>query len=390
MRIDSSTIGMESARTYSSFTSRIKKITITNGRQSLEDGTDALFGNLLGTDVEGNTQAGKQTKENSSTETQSIGSFIETTMEEMRAKAQAVREGSIVDVDLEETRRHLREIRQQCLDYLMQLFFPDKYERDLWRSEQSRSDTSEGTLLTTGEDVYNSFGAAVGSVGITTFQYSSQYYYEETEHTAFSTVGTVRCADGREINFNLNVEMSRSFQEYYEENVTIAQVNLCDPLVINLDGNIAGLSDQTFFFDIDADGVEDEISRLIAGSGFLALDKNEDGEINDGSELFGAKSGDGFADLATYDEDGNGFIDEGDTIWNKLKIWTMDENGKMQLCSLGDKGVGAIGLMNASTDFTLTGNMGRTDGIIRRTGFFLYENGNAGTVQHVDLAKQGA
>ncbi len=390
MRIDSSTIGMESARTYSSISSRIKKITITNGRQSLEDGADALFGNLLGTDVEGNSQSAKQTNENSSTGTQSMGDFIETTMEEMRAKAQAARRGNIVDVDLEETKRHLREIRQQCLDYLMQLFFPDKYGRDLWRSEQAMGDASEGNILTTGTDVYSSFQSAVGSVGITTFQYSSQYYFEETENTMFSTVGTVRCADGREINFNLNVEMSRSFQAYYEENITIAQVNLCDPLVINLDGNIAGLSDQTFFFDIDADGVEDEISRLIAGSGFLALDKNEDGEINDGSELFGTKSGNGFADLAAYDEDGNGFIDEGDAVWNKLKIWTMDENGKMQLCSLSDKGVGAICLMNASTDFTLTGNMGRTDGIIRRTGFFLYENGNAGTVQHVDLAKQGA
>ena len=63
------------------------------------------------------------------------------------------------------------------------------------------------------------------------------------------------------------------------------------------------LSDQTFYFDLDADGKEEEIS-VLNGSGYLALDKNGDGVINDGSELFGTKNGDGFADLARYDEDG--------------------------------------------------------------------------------------
>ena len=73
--------------------------------------------------------------------------------------------------------------------------------------------------------------------------------------------------------------------EYYEEEIDFEQLTLCDPLVINLEGNVAQVSDQTFFFDIDCDGVEDEISKLISGSGFLALDQNGDGIINDGSEL---------------------------------------------------------------------------------------------------------
>ena len=84
---------------------------------------------------------------------------------------------------------------------------------------------------------------------------------------------------------------------------------MCDPLVINLDGNIAELSDQTFLFDLDGDGEMDEISELSAKSGFLALDKNGDGTINDGTELFGTRSGNGFQDLSAYDTDHNGFID---------------------------------------------------------------------------------
>ena len=91
---------------------------------------------------------------------------------------------------------------------------------------------------------------------------------------------------------------------------------------------MANLTDQKFFFDIDADGKKDEISELAAGSGYLALDHNNDGKINDGSELFGPESGDGFADLAEYDDDGNGWIDENDAVWKKLKIWCRNKKGE--------------------------------------------------------------
>ena len=136
----------------------------------------------------------------------------------------------------------------------------------------------------------------------------------------------------------------------------------------------------------------------LAAEAFLtdqSLDKNGDGIINDGSELFGTGNGDGFADLARYDEDGNGWIDENDSIWSKLKIWCKDENGNDVLYKLSDKGVGAICLQNVSTDFTLQGdrkaqdgttNANATNAVVRKTGIFLYENGNVGTVQHVDMA----
>ena len=109
--------------------------------------------------------------------------------------------------------------------------------------------------------------------------------------------------------------------------------------------------------------------------------------IMDGSELFGTQSGNGFADLAQYDSDGNGFIDENDEIFDKLKIWCMDENGQPHLYSLKEKGVGAIGLMHTGTQYSLTNENNETNAVIRNTGFFLFEDGNAGTIQHVDFAK---
>ncbi len=160
-----------------------------------------------------------------------------------------------------------------------------------------------------------------------------------------------------------------------------------DPLVINMDADTASVSDQKFYFDLDADGEEEQISFMSQGSGFLALDKNGDGKINDGNELFGTKSGDGFKDLAEYDKDQNGWIDENDEIFDRLKIWTKDENGNDKLVDLKTAGVGALYLGKVSTEFSLNqAENNQTDAIIRSTGVYLKENGEAGTLQHVDLA----
>lgn len=276
-------------------------------------------------------------------------------------------------------------IRDQSFQYLFQaLFRGSRGSLYYGASLNSRTGMGFGQMNTpAGGDIMSLPGG--GSVRTTEFV--QMYQYEETELTTFSTQGTVKCADGREISFNLNLQMSRSFQQYYEERFVMSEVNFCDPLVINLDGNITDLSDQTFLFDIDSDGEQDNISRLSQGSGYLALDKNGDGTVNDGSELFGTASGNGFADLAKYDNDGNGWIDEGDEIWNKLKIWIMDENGESQLYSLAEKGLGAICLMNMGTDFTLTDEDNAAKGMIRQSGVFLYENGAVGSVQQVDVAK---
>lgn len=375
MRIDSSSIGMESERTYSSTASRVTKVTVTDSWQSTADGTGSLSDGLLENGQEKMSQMQTGEEENSQ-------DYLSKTMEEMRAKVNAFRLGRISDSDMEETARQLKSIKQQCLDYLMALLFPDRNKKGLYANEESGMKKNSGALG-------SSEGQAISLAGANTktFTFSQQYYYEEREMTTFTTQGTVKCADGREINFNLNLNMSRSFQEYYEEVYSQVEVSLCDPLVINLDGNVAELLDQTFFFDIDGDGEKDEVNRLGSGSGYLALDKNGDGKINDGTELFGTASGNGFADLSAYDEDGNGFIDEGDAIFDKLKIWTMDEDGNEQLVSLKEKGVGAICLKSAATDFSLNDNANAVKGMIRRSGFFLYEDGTAGSIQHVDVAR---
>jgi len=210
--------------------------------------------------------------------------------------------------------------------------------------------------------------------------------YQESESTSFSAKGTAITDDGREIDFGINISMSRQFMQHMSIQIPAMQNALFDPLVINVGTDSAKVSSQKFKFDLDSDGKEDSISMPTRGSAFLALDKNEDGKINDGNELFGTKSGDGFKDLREYDSDGNGWIDENDEVFSKLKVWYKDENGNDVLVNLKEADVGAIFLGEQDSEFTLSNGMGNVDAVIRSSGIFLHESGTVGTIQHVDLA----
>lgn len=214
------------------------------------------------------------------------------------------------------------------------------------------------------------------------------YSMEEKETTTFASTGTAITSDGRKLDFDVSFTMSRSFAEEYATSdfMQYEQV-LTDPLVINLDSNPTSLSGQHFYFDLDCDGKKEEISSLGAGSGFLAYDKNNDGIINDGSELFGTRSGNGFYDLTAYDADGNGWIDEADAIYEHLKVWYKDENGNDKLISLKEADVGAIYLGSEKTQFSLTGSQNELNGMVRSTGIFLRESGGSGTISQIDLAR---
>ena len=234
---------------------------------------------------------------------------------------------------------------------------------------------------------FGSISIGTGSSG-TTWQRvtATSGFVSESESTTFASSGMVKTQDGRSIDFNIEVSMSRAFTRQINTLTTQNYIKT-DPLVINLDTDIGSVTDQKFLFDLDSDGDEEEISFAGKGSGFLALDRNGDGRIGDGSELFGTKSGDGFKDLAAFDEDGNGWIDENDSIYSKLKVWTKDEAGNDYLINLKDADVGAIYLDNADTQFSLKDGNNRLNGEIKKTGIYLHEStGAAGTLNHVDLA----
>lgn len=212
-----------------------------------------------------------------------------------------------------------------------------------------------------------------------------RHRYTETEQTKFQASGTITTADNKQIQFNLSFELNRSYQEESRTQIRQGDAKKIDPLTLNFSGTSAQLTSQKFEFDLNADGKKDSIS-FVQGAGFLAFDKNGDGKINDGSELFGPGTGNGFAELAAYDSDGNNWIDENDAIFDKLQVWTKDGAGKDQLQKLKQANVGALFLGNASTPFELNNANNQTQGQIRSSGIWLTEDGQVRSLQQVDLA----
>ena len=180
--------------------------------------------------------------------------------------------------------------------------------------------------------------------------------------------------------------MSRSFSFESTETLRLGDAAAkTDPLVFNFAGTAAELGSTFFQFDIDANGTLDQIATFSSDSGLLALDKNQDGTVNDGSELFGPKTGNGFQELAAYDDDGNHFIDEADSIYQQLRIWQHHADGSEQLVALGDKNIGAIYLGHVSTPFQLKGAQNLSLGEVASSSFYLGETGEVGSVQQINF-----
>jgi hypothetical protein len=156
-----------------------------------------------------------------------------------------------------------------------------------------------------------------------------------------------------------------------------------DPLVFDLDGNGVNLSsvENGVYFDMDADGARDKTAWVSGGDALLALDRNGNGRIDDGSELFGEQNGatDGFAELARFDQDGSGSIDAKDNIFNSLILLHAD-GGMSRLRDEGITGIKldiAIGLKAPAEQQRLDG------GVIASQSEFTRTDGSRGTVADV-------
>ena len=136
------------------------------------------------------------------------------------------------------------------------------------------------------------------------------------------------------------------------------------PIVIDVDRSGFSMSDAPsgVIFNMLNDGVPLAISWTAAGStnAFLVLDRNGNGTIDNGTELFGdltpqpvSSEANGFLALAEYDKasnggNGNGRIDSGDTIFSQLRLWQdANHNGiseANELRTLGAFGITGIDL----------------------------------------------
>ena len=139
------------------------------------------------------------------------------------------------------------------------------------------------------------------------------------------------------------------------------------PLVLDLNGD--GGRTKSFRagtqFDLFATGQKVHTGWVSSGDGLLVLDRNGDGVINDGSELFGSatalangqKASDGYAALRDLDSNQDGVMNSGDAAFTNLKVWvdadsdgSTDSGELRSLDSLGIRSVSTVATVELSKD----------------------------------------
>ena len=205
--------------------------------------------------------------------------------------------------------------------------------------------------------------------------------HHEHQANSLKMSGKITTVAGRDISFEFKLNFEQNYTEYQR---SIETINMKDPLVISFTNKPVALGESSYQFDIDADGNKDTITQLEKGYGYLAFDRNNNGKIDDGQELFGALSGNGFAELSQYDEDGNGFIDENDVIFDSLKVW-IKNNQEDKLISLNEANIGAIATQSVNSPLNIRNGNGELKGAIRESSFYLNNDGNVGLIQQIDF-----
>ncbi|MCF7544292.1 calcium-binding protein [Pseudomonas petrae] len=144
-----------------------------------------------------------------------------------------------------------------------------------------------------------------------------------------------------------------------------------DPLVIDLDGDgVETVSkDNGIVFDHDGDGHKLGTGWVSADDGLFVMDRNGNGTIDNGTELFGvntllktgsaAKSG--FEAIADLDENADGVLDQADLAFDKIMVWQdKNQDGISQLSelkTLSDLGVKSIKVSGAASTTANNGNV---------------------------------
>lgn len=163
------------------------------------------------------------------------------------------------------------------------------------------------------------------------------------------------------------------------------------PIVLDLDGDgIETLQLGASYFDLDGDGLSERAGWVSPDDGLLAVDRDGDGRISSGAELFGNNSvlsngqraENGFQALAEFDSNGDGVVNTLDAGYASLRVWR-DLNGNGisdagELQTLADAGVQSI-----STGYSASSYVDANGHEHRQVATIVLSNGTASTAADV-------
>ncbi|HNT88899.1 MAG TPA: hypothetical protein PKL84_13635, partial [Candidatus Hydrogenedentes bacterium] len=160
----------------------------------------------------------------------------------------------------------------------------------------------------------------------------------------------------------VQLEFRFSFEMSLEVSVTQGEVQQGDPLVLDLDGDGIELTRYTAGarFALMGNAQSVRTALVTGGDAFLAIDRDGDGRITNGRELFGEQNGatNGFEELRKLDSNGDGVIDRLDRDFDKLLLWRDNGNGISEpgeLLTLGQAGIASISLGYQNVDQAASG-----------------------------------
>ncbi len=258
-------------------------------------------------------------------------------------------------------------LQQDELHEQVQSYTEQEVTIETWRSPQANNNETEGVNDVLHTQLYN--------------------VYDSSERLIFESVGEVITEDGRTIDFMMQLDFANTFHQESTGEIFQSAQDWVDPLVISLTGQVPTIDEGSFEFDLNSDGQPELLKQLGAGLGYIAFDKNGDGKITSGNELFGATSGQGFSELAQYDSDGNGWIDENDSIYHKLKVWQpANQDQPERLISFSEAQVGAIFLHATDTQYTFNDENNNAQARITQGSAALMESGKATYVFQMEWA----
>ena len=149
-----------------------------------------------------------------------------------------------------------------------------------------------------------------------------------------------------------------------------------DPLIFDLNGDGITLScaEEGVMFDMDNDGIPDKTAWIGSDDGYLVLDADGNGIIDNQSELFGTHNLGAFDELALHDSNDDGVIDDKDDDYGSLQIWQdLNQDGISQaneLHGLDTHGIHEIELEHSEIEAKTNENTLTGSGLFRDvTGF---------------------
>jgi Ca2+-binding RTX toxin-like protein/LysM repeat protein len=205
---------------------------------------------------------------------------------------------------------------------------------------------------------------------------------------------------GLNFNPNCNVPLNESSpvdraKQDFDKAKDAAPPRLIDPLILDLDGDgieTRSLTDGTFF-DHNSNGLAEKSGWVGEDDGLLVLDRNGNGVIDDGGELFGDQTllsngngaVNGFHALSELDTNGDGNIDSADATFSELRVWQdWDGDGvssSEELYTLNELGIQSIS--TASDIVNVPDGNGNT---LIREGSFQFSDGRIGSIGDFNLS----